>query len=528
MDRYSHTPLEAGNDGLTGRTVNNLAKSGVDTYGALMGLTPQQKLNLEGIGQQGRRQIDHIQAKVTVIFKPGAEPEPPHIQPTGLTRKALEEVATQLDDTDVPPDARHPAAPLVFTEADRNPEAATLVEVGPKYAHMSLGERIEQVRIARGYIQRVDTPQGTPFKKAVRYQDLMRLMRPLCVDWGIRWKPVHSELIVNERVEKNEKIWFRTLIKVVVRFKRTEDLDFRPQMDCVPDYEDLEFIVEGVDNQDKAMSKAYTLADKLAIIRMFNLEYGDDADHTPLNLAPDVPKANQECIDQIYVLLHADPEIEDPEAHLKAVAAEIGRKISRRVLNEYALPLKSLEQIRDKLQDASMDRQGSPPVEMSAGEQLYEENKARLAAERAKPVETPPVAIDAFAANITPEEQAQIDAMRGAGAELASGCGGPPGGAMDDDDHDEKDPIVSELVPTGSEHIEIPEKDQAKAQAAIAKMDARRAAETSESTPAATKPSGNVDPPAELGAGEQDFLNLGDQPEFIHPSQQMGSQANPF
>lgn len=485
--------------GLTDRVMNRLAELGITTMGQLMHLTYREMKLMKGIGQQARTEIQKVQNHAK---DQGAEPEPVAVEtaPPGVEKRvntehapavleepmidvdAIKAVAKQLDETDIPEGHR-----MAYN-------AVTGDVIGPfKYSHLSLGARIEQVRIARGYIQRTKTTEGAQFKSAVKYDVLMRLVRPLMVDWGIRWKPVATKVLHHERFERNNKVWFTELLEITVRFKRTEDPDAfnYASPEPKPDYEDVVVVVRGLDFQDKGLAKAYTEADKRSLIRLLNLEYGDDPDFTRLDLAPDVPKKNQECIDQIRELLEKDPEIEDVDAHLKALAVEHGRKISRRIVNEYALPLPMLEAIRNKLQDASAAKldaeMDATDVAPKISEAELDKVKAVVTAVRQARIaaESPP--------KISEAEQAQMDEMRGAAADPPEATPAAVAIAKAHEPDPAPEPVTEPLPPAETQL----DKEVAQADAA--------------------------DEANDLAVGEQDYLDLGEV-EFQHHSQ----VKNPF
>ena len=72
---------------------------------------------------------------------------------------------------------------------------------------------------------------------------------------------------------KGRKLQFIATITVKLRFWHHWEDDYSPNEVC-----HSEAVGMGIDDNDKAMGKAYTYAVKYALLKLFRLRYGDDAD----------------------------------------------------------------------------------------------------------------------------------------------------------------------------------------------------------------------------------------------------------
>jgi hypothetical protein len=224
--------------------------------------------------------------------------------------------------------------------------------VPASYAHLPLGTRVERIRADRAYIQKQATSGSAPFKSALSHAEVVKLLRPLGVKHGVRWYPCKCELVDTRVLETTDrdgktKFSFSDLMKYTFCFCRTEapacrggDLD---------DSEYVEIIVRSLDNQDKGPGKASTYAEKMALVRYFNMEYGDDPDFTiSQDLLTDAPADIEERILKIRKLAqetHGFSAGPDLDGYLRSVCAQLAKQYNRpKVKNEYALPVNILDQ----------------------------------------------------------------------------------------------------------------------------------------------------------------------------------------
>ena len=83
---------------------------------------------------------------------------------------------------------------------------------------------------------------------------------------------------------KGKKLQFIATITVRLRFWHHWEDDYSPNEVC-----HSEAVGMGIDDNDKAMGKAYTYAVKYALLKLFRLRYGDDSDFEaskPLHVEP--------------------------------------------------------------------------------------------------------------------------------------------------------------------------------------------------------------------------------------------------
>ena len=89
---------------------------------------------------------------------------------------------------------------------------------------------------------------------------------------------------------KGRKLQFIATITVKLRFWHHWEDDYSPNEVC-----HSEAVGMGIDDNDKAMGKAYTYAVKYALLKLFRLRYGDDADFEaskPLHVEPPKEEKN--------------------------------------------------------------------------------------------------------------------------------------------------------------------------------------------------------------------------------------------
>ena len=88
-----------------------------------------------------------------------------------------------------------------------------------------------------------------------------------------------SDLQIREAYgSKGKKLQFIATVEIRVIFNTT-NRDFSPIDQCFTDTKIItEAVGMGIDDNDKAMGKAYTYAVKYALLKLFRLRYGDDPD----------------------------------------------------------------------------------------------------------------------------------------------------------------------------------------------------------------------------------------------------------
>lgn len=219
-------------------------------------------------------------------------------------------------------------------------------DVHSETAELSLAERLERIRQARGYIQKQQIK--TVGHSAVTHDRLLELIRPLFITWGVRWKSVACDLLAHDVVhyEANGKhvVIFTELLRWTFRFKRTEDPDTHAvEKDRVLSHEDVVVVSRGLDRQAKDAGGAMTYAEKYALMEIMNLGRGDDPDLTPVDLSPEIPAEIEQRIATIRGILDADDSVPDTDAALRGVAEGWGKHYGRKVASIYSLGVDDLD-----------------------------------------------------------------------------------------------------------------------------------------------------------------------------------------
>lgn len=115
--------------------------------------------------------------------------------------------------------------------------------------------------------------------KAVSERDVIDNVKPIEAKHGVYSYPLEREVIESNILESEstyngnttKKSTFMTRIKTVYRFVN---------VDSPNEYVDTVVFSEGIDSQDKGSGKAMTYADKYALMKMYKISTGDDADAT--------------------------------------------------------------------------------------------------------------------------------------------------------------------------------------------------------------------------------------------------------
>lgn len=131
---------------------------------------------------------------------------------------------------------------------------------------MNLLQRINEVRKAIGYVQKdksVDTGRGS--YKAVTHDQVTAVLRNHMAEHGIVSWP---NLVASEsRPRDGDAKQFR--------YEATYDFTF-VNMDDPKDFLTIRIQAHAMDNADKAPGKALSYASKYAMLKLFNLETGED------------------------------------------------------------------------------------------------------------------------------------------------------------------------------------------------------------------------------------------------------------
>jgi hypothetical protein len=172
---------------------------------------------------------------------------------------------------------------------------------------MKLLERINEVRKSISYIQKdrsVSTGGGS--YKAVTHDTVTAMVRPAMIEHGIVCWPslVESAAMPKEDGAKQ----FRYLATYDFTFANIEDAT-----DCLV----IRIEAHAMDNADKAPGKALSYAKKYAMLKLFEIESGDEEEsrHNPEGLD------NDELADHLKAINEAADEAELKTAYLSAYKA---------------------------------------------------------------------------------------------------------------------------------------------------------------------------------------------------------------
>ena len=124
--------------------------------------------------------------------------------------------------------------------------------------------------------------KGNNFR-AVSESAILDVIDPVLKDagWYYTVEVKKSDLQIREAYGKNgKKLQFIATVEIAVRFFNQDIEKRKPEHNLFDSYADLttESVGMGIDDNDKAMGKAYTYALKYALLKVFRLRYSDDPD----------------------------------------------------------------------------------------------------------------------------------------------------------------------------------------------------------------------------------------------------------
>ena len=112
--------------------------------------------------------------------------------------------------------------------------------------------------------------------RAISESAILDVVSPLLNDnhWLYTIKVKKSDLQIREAFgSKGKKLQFIAVVEVELSFRKDE-----PESFYCGDVFKTEGVGMGIDDNDKAMGKAFTYATKYALLKFFRLRYGDDTD----------------------------------------------------------------------------------------------------------------------------------------------------------------------------------------------------------------------------------------------------------
>lgn len=123
--------------------------------------------------------------------------------------------------------------------------------------------------------------------RAISEKAILDAIEPIIEKDGIYYTTEikKSEVLISEAYGKNgKKLIFCANVELKVIFHRADDSEMMS----------TESVGMGIDDNDKAMGKAYTYALKYALIKFFRLRFGDDPDFKPSEPIPvEKPKSEE-------------------------------------------------------------------------------------------------------------------------------------------------------------------------------------------------------------------------------------------
>lgn len=199
----------------------------------------------------------------------------------------------------------------------------------------TLLQRLQAVRKDVTYIQKDELPGSAPYGSAVSHASLLKKIRASMVEQGILWFPIKVEVLQSHRYENLEavgraKVQYWVEMMITTRFCVAEG--------CIQhsDFIDIPVLVHGLDSQDKGPGKASTYADKIALLRVLNLESGDDPDFDERDILPEMSDERAAKIANIKRLSgHVGSVLEE---YISDKVAWYGAKYSRKVATIAGLP----------------------------------------------------------------------------------------------------------------------------------------------------------------------------------------------
>ena len=154
----------------------------------------------------------------------------------------------------------------------------------------SFNEIIKKVHESKKLVPDLSKSENGNNFRAISESAILEVLTPILIEskWFYEVRVKKSDLQIREAFgSKGRKLQFIATVEVAVVF---HNCLFPEEM------VGTESVGMGIDDNDKAMGKAYTYAVKYALLKLFRLRYGDDADFEaskPLYL--EKPKENKEA-----------------------------------------------------------------------------------------------------------------------------------------------------------------------------------------------------------------------------------------
>ena len=187
---------------------------------------------------------------------------------------------------------------------------------------LNILQRINEVRKKIEYIQKDSTIASEGYK-AVSHDAVTAKVRAALIEHGIVIIPQLQKSVVNETGQKTGRgtPW--------IRYEATYDINFS-NIDVRDDHITLVIEAHAMDTGDKAPGKALSYAVKYAMLKLFNIETGEDDEERPSDVTgtmtpkevadwsakiDELASADQESVNKLWNdILEACKVANDPEA----------------------------------------------------------------------------------------------------------------------------------------------------------------------------------------------------------------------
>lgn len=145
---------------------------------------------------------------------------------------------------------------------------------------MNFSEIIKKVNEDKRLIpDLMKSEKGNNFR-AVSESAILDVVDPVLkeAEWFYTVEIKKSDLQIREAYGKNgKKLQFIATVELRVEFSN-DLVKYGPRGECIAESVATESVGMGIDDNDKAMGKAYTYALKYALLKVFRLRYSDDPD----------------------------------------------------------------------------------------------------------------------------------------------------------------------------------------------------------------------------------------------------------
>ena len=204
---------------------------------------------------------------------------------------------------------------------------------------MAFCDLIKQINESKKLIPDLAKAENGNNFRAISESAILDVIDPILKahDWYYDIRVIKSDLQIREAYgTKGKKLQFIATVEISVVFHN----------ELANEIVGTQSVGMGIDDNDKAMGKAYTYALKYALLKVFRLRYGDDADFEaskPLYL--DKPKESGEKKS------HEDDEKTAPEGSINKENAKKSQKAQKKPAKEIPMTEKQRDYILGMMDD---------------------------------------------------------------------------------------------------------------------------------------------------------------------------------